>query len=299
MSRLYRFLFAAILGLISALPAEASPAKTACQFPFMGSDAETRANTSVCKRAAEGGDAEAQFILSRMHLMGLNVAKDEKLAERWLRSAAEQGNIEAQIQMGNNAFLVQMNDGRLGKEINYTEVVRWYEAAASRGSNEAKTYLIDLYLDDQIPLYNVPKALQLINTTTIENAETLLRIGLLFERGVPSAVAVSKEKAATYYTKAAMAGSGTAASLLGIAHYTGQGAEKNMIEAYGWLAAAAAIDAAPWDASVKGIAGKLADAALAQIPENNKPLARSLATARQQALQQGQSSDLRSVFGVP
>ena len=45
---------------------------------------------------AEQGDAEAQFNLGVMYANGEGVTQDDKEAVKWYRLAAEQGNAEAQ-----------------------------------------------------------------------------------------------------------------------------------------------------------------------------------------------------------
>jgi TPR repeat protein len=49
------------------------------------------------RKAAEQGDATAQYNLALMYYHGRGVAHDRQQAETWFRKAAEQGNAEAQI----------------------------------------------------------------------------------------------------------------------------------------------------------------------------------------------------------
>jgi TPR repeat protein len=48
------------------------------------------------KKAAELGDAEAQFKLGNMFYQGDGVPKDNVEARRWYRMAADQGHAESQ-----------------------------------------------------------------------------------------------------------------------------------------------------------------------------------------------------------
>jgi len=48
------------------------------------------------RKAAEQGDAEAQYCLGCAYSNGDGVAEDEDLSSKWLRKAAEQGNADAQ-----------------------------------------------------------------------------------------------------------------------------------------------------------------------------------------------------------
>ena len=52
------------------------------------------------RRAAEQGNAEAQFNLGLMYFNGRGVAQDYKVAAQWYRRAAEQGHAEGQTALG-------------------------------------------------------------------------------------------------------------------------------------------------------------------------------------------------------
>ncbi len=51
--------------------------------------------------AAERGLAEAQSRLGYMHAEGLGVAQDLKKSEHWYRMAANQGDVDAMVSLGN------------------------------------------------------------------------------------------------------------------------------------------------------------------------------------------------------
>ena len=72
-------------------------------------------------RAANQGNAEAQFSLGWMYVVGRGVARDEAEAVRWYRQAAEQGHTAAQVNLG-----MMYAEGR-GVAQNDTEALRWYE----------------------------------------------------------------------------------------------------------------------------------------------------------------------------
>lgn len=52
------------------------------------------------KKAAEQGNAEAQFFLGRSYFEGSGVEEDPQKAMEWLEKAAEQGNADAQNKLG-------------------------------------------------------------------------------------------------------------------------------------------------------------------------------------------------------
>lgn len=91
------------------------------------------------QRAAENGNAEAQYIYSLSFDEG---SPDE---EKWLRLAAEQGHEQAQNNLG------LMYEYGKGVPQNYEKAIRWYLPAAERGQAWAQSSLGRLYenSDDQ------------------------------------------------------------------------------------------------------------------------------------------------------
>ena len=52
------------------------------------------------RRQAEQGDADAQTVLGAMYYQGRGVTQDDAEAARWLRLAADQGDVIAQFNLG-------------------------------------------------------------------------------------------------------------------------------------------------------------------------------------------------------
>ena len=75
---------------------------------------------------AEQGDAEAQFNLGQMYREGLEVAQNYKEAVKWYRLSVEQGFAEAQ----NNLGLMYKNGQGVPQD--YKEAVKWYRLAAEQ-----------------------------------------------------------------------------------------------------------------------------------------------------------------------
>ena len=76
---------------------------------------------------AEQGNAEAQFNLGLVYDRGREVPKDKHEALRWYRLAATQGDTFAQHALGDNYW-----EGT-GVPKNDTEAVRWWRLAADKG----------------------------------------------------------------------------------------------------------------------------------------------------------------------
>ncbi|MBI2823035.1 MAG: sel1 repeat family protein [Acidobacteria bacterium] len=79
------------------------------------------------RAAAEKGDANAQVSLGNMFFSGQGVTRDHGEALKWYRMAAEQGNPSAEVYLGNMSFS--------GMEVpkDYAEAVKWYRMAAEKG----------------------------------------------------------------------------------------------------------------------------------------------------------------------
>jgi len=87
------------------------------------------------QKAAEQGDADAQFNLGVRYGCGRGVRQDDVEATRWYRKAAEQGYSDAQLSLG----FMYVN-GR-GVKQDDVQAARWYRKAAEQGLQEAKDAL--------------------------------------------------------------------------------------------------------------------------------------------------------------
>ncbi|MGR4001193.1 MAG: sel1 repeat family protein, partial [Alphaproteobacteria bacterium] len=80
---------------------------------------------------AEEGDAEAQYELGRMYQLGWGVEQDGSVAEKWYLRAAEQGHDEAQFELG-----ALYESGWLwGIPDDHEAAVEWYRRAAEGGNS--------------------------------------------------------------------------------------------------------------------------------------------------------------------
>jgi TPR repeat protein len=101
---------------------------------------------SKLRTRAEGGDANAQFALANTYWPeeGGNevIHGDMGEAKKWLRKAAEQGHVQAQLRL---AALVGEDD--------IEETLRWLGAAAEQGNPEAameRCYYVIEFLSDEV-----------------------------------------------------------------------------------------------------------------------------------------------------
>ena len=87
---------------------------------------------SELKRAAEQGDASAQFNLGCCYDFGEGVEKNLQEAVKWYRKSAEQGDAEAQFNLG---CCYKRGEG---VEKNWHEAVKWYRKSAEQGYASAQ-----------------------------------------------------------------------------------------------------------------------------------------------------------------
>ena len=90
-------------------------------------------------KAAEQGDAEAQYSLGFRYEHGWNVFEDDREAVMWYSKAAEQGHARAQYRLGS------MYANGKGVPEDYREAVLWYRKAAEQGDTIAQTALGVMY----------------------------------------------------------------------------------------------------------------------------------------------------------
>jgi TPR repeat protein len=86
------------------------------------------------RKAAEQGEASAQFYLGLMYAKGQGVKQDYAEAVKWYRKAAEQGEAIAQFNLG-----VKYHRGE-GLTKNLLAAYAWYTIAAANGNTVGATW---------------------------------------------------------------------------------------------------------------------------------------------------------------
>jgi len=87
------------------------------------------------RRAAEQGDASAQFKLALRYDAGQGVPQDYAESVKWLRRAADQDFVKAQYNLG------CMYDSGQGVSQNHAEAAKWFRKAAEHGYASAQKNL--------------------------------------------------------------------------------------------------------------------------------------------------------------
>jgi uncharacterized protein len=83
------------------------------------------------RRAAAGGNAEAEYALGRLHYEGFLVPRDTAEMRTMLKAAAWQGHARARLTLG---VVYEYGLDDIGHD--YTAALMWYELAARRGVPE-------------------------------------------------------------------------------------------------------------------------------------------------------------------
>jgi len=189
--------------------------------------------------AAEGGDADAMWMLARRYELGDGVPEDSEKSAEWCRRAAEAGHAYAQFKMG-----VWHLSGS-GVPFSAKKAVEWYAKAAESGQADAQYELAEMY---EIG-YGVPKdwakaaecyrkAEELYCRHAEQgNAEAKRELADNYKYG--NRVPRDKVKALEWYTKAAEAGSAKAQCWLGTEYLYGTVRPMDMAVAAKWLQKAA------------------------------------------------------------
>ena len=162
------------------------------------------ANIKVLRKAAECGDAEAQYRIGLCHFVGKGVDSKGRIddlenAEKWLRKAVAHGHSDAQRSLGS----VQSSLGSLHfygwgvVSADKREAVKWYHKAAESGDPQAQ-----------------------------------YRLGLCYYNG--EGVQKDKTEAVKWYRKAAEQGHIKAQHDLSICCSIGDGVEQDLDEAEKW-----------------------------------------------------------------
>ncbi len=212
------------------------------------------------RKAADRGDATAQFLLGHAYLQGLGVRKDIREAERWYnvasdethagpapvpanfseafesyQKAAEQGNSMAELYLG------LAND--LGDNLrrNPAAAAGWYRKAAAQGSASAACDLGAMYMNGVGLQKNSAEAARWFERAASRgNASAESSLGRMYIQG--DGVPPDNAKAAMWLQRAAKQGDVQAQVWLSSMYAAGKGVSGNTAMAYFWISVAAASD---------------------------------------------------------
>ncbi|MGC1463106.1 MAG: tetratricopeptide repeat protein [Terracidiphilus sp.] len=179
------------------------------------------------ERAATG-DADAECGLGKQYEHALGVAQDNTQAVLWLRKAAEQGNIAAQVELG--VVFDNMLD--------YAQAFTWYSKAAEQGNARAQYNLGLCYLNGESVNKDMARALDLFRKAANQgDAIAQHELGVMYQDGV--GVQRDYTQAANYFRESADQGIAESQYGLGFLYLNGNGVPKDFNQATAWMLKAA------------------------------------------------------------
>lgn len=183
-------------------------------------------------KAAERGDAEAQYNLGSMYWNGEGVTKDLATAVEWYRKSAEQGSREAQLNLG----WIYAYD--YGFPTNTAEAAKWFRKAADQGDTEAQFHLGRMYENGAGVTQDLVQAANWYRKAAEGGgSDAQFNLGSMYAEGV--GVTKDLTVAVEWYRKSAEQGSIKAQFNLGWMYASGDGVSKDLTKAFEWWKRAA------------------------------------------------------------
>ena len=124
-------------------------ALAAYDFSKLGAAIETLSPETVSdwEKKARAGDAMAQNIMGLAYKCGMGVKQNHAASIQWFRRAAEQGEADAQFNLGRlyGSEVDGMYKNGRAAPANDAEAFKWYRLAAEQGHTQAQVRLAQLF----------------------------------------------------------------------------------------------------------------------------------------------------------
>ena len=189
-------------------------------------ETEEKLTIEQLHKAGEDGDAEAQFQLGEYYR---HEGNDEQ-GVLWYQKAAQQGHAGAQYELG-HCFQFS-----IGVESNMTQAIYWYRKAADQGLLYALEALVYCYARKDLEQDQM-KAYEMIEAIIEQGQCDSLRIGQMYDWDLRD-----DKNAAYWYQKAAEQGDTEAQMELGKCYYNGKGISQDIEKALLWYEKSATSD---------------------------------------------------------
>jgi len=218
-------------------PITASPRVSAREALDKGTDAERRKQFTEAvdwyRKAADQGDPEGRVRMGNMYRIGMGVQQDYAEAVRYYRLAAEQGNPN-----GQNALAFMYQQG-LGVTQDYAEAARLLQLSANQGNSTGQYDLGSLYEKGLGVKMDNEEAARLFKLSADQgNPHAQNALGVMYARGV--GVKQDYTEAARLFRLSADQGLPGGQFDLGRLYELGQGVPQDLDQAVAWYSKAAA-----------------------------------------------------------
>ena len=188
---------------------------------------------SVVRPMAEGGNSDAQVLLSLMYDNGQGLPQDRRKATEWLLRAADGGNSNAKHDIGLRYYRGQ------GVEQNYQTAADWWQKAASDGIPDSQFNLALLYHRGLGVGQDFIKARRYFKQAA-DKGHDLAQYSLATMHAFGHGGAKDYDAAFRLFQKAANRGTAQAQYNLGVFYENGYGVTRDLGEAKRWYRLAAA-----------------------------------------------------------
>ena len=176
----------------------------------------------VC-RAAEHGDAEAQYLLGGCYYKGEGVAKDKREAVKWYRKAAKQEDVDAQYRLGRCYYFGE------GVAKDKREAVKWWHKSAEQGEANAQFNLGVCYERGEGVAEDEREAIRWYRKAAEQGiANAQFKLGMCYKTG--EGVAEDEREAMKWLRKAVEQGHRDALFVLAACYKDGEGVEIDRME---------------------------------------------------------------------
>lgn len=200
------------------------------------------------KKAADGGDADAEYQVAVAYEFGCGVAASASEAAKWMRRSADHGDALAQENLG---VMYHLGNG-VPKDT--AEALKWYRAAAKQGNSAAMYNLGIAYFngpttgeavgENQLFAavwltlareFGNAQAASALSHTEANSSDVAFAIGRMYLGGAE--IPANVERGVRWCKEAATVGANL---LLGVMYYDGKGVARDDAEALEYFRAAAA-----------------------------------------------------------
>ena len=180
-------------------------------------------STGKLHKAAERGNAAAQFELGECYSNGLGVPQNTEEAVRLFRLSAEQGNAQGQFHLG-----ISYGSDIAGSPENQEEAMKWIRKSAEQGYPEAVELLDAMDRQDAESAYS---------EAVVGDADAQYQLGMHFIFG--DGVSQNYKEGVEWLRKSAEQGHAEAQYELSVCYRQGESVPQNDLEAVKWIRMAA------------------------------------------------------------
>ena len=152
-----------------------------CYEYGMGVKKDSTEAVNWYRKAAEQGDADAQFNLGVCYEYGYGITQDSTEAVNWYRKAAEQGNADAQYNLG-----TCYQEG-IGVDQNNTKAMNWFRKAVEQGNKMIINKIVDYY-GEKLDPSSLHKTGKIIDSLKYYHKEILKWLSKAVELNDPEAM---------------------------------------------------------------------------------------------------------------